>query len=244
MPIGSVIIMTRDSVHTIKISGDAGLRAAQELADQLSKAIASHDDIVVATDAISTADITTIQLLLAASKQAQAAGKSLRLAATGRRAAGPSDPDRLPRCDRPRPDARWRVLDTQFITSQGQGSMTKTILTIDDSASIRQMVSMTLTSAGLEVIEAINGADGYDKAIANTVHAVITDLNMPVMNGIEFVRKYRQHPSSKGVPIILLTTESDDELKRQAKEAGATGWIVKPFKQDQLLSVIKKVTGA
>lgn len=122
--------------------------------------------------------------------------------------------------------------------------MTKTILTIDDSASIRQMVSMTLTGAGLEVIEAINGADGYDKAIANTVHAVITDLNMPVMNGIEFVRKYRQHPSSKGVPIILLTTESDDELKRQAKEAGATGWIVKPFKQDQLLSVIKKVTGA
>jgi len=122
--------------------------------------------------------------------------------------------------------------------------MSKTILTIDDSASIRQMVSLTLTSAGLEVIEAINGADGYDKAIANTVHAVITDLNMPVMNGIEFVRKYRQHPSSKGIPIILLTTESDDELKRQAKEAGATGWIVKPFKQDQLLSVIKKVTGA
>jgi two-component system chemotaxis response regulator CheY len=122
--------------------------------------------------------------------------------------------------------------------------MSKTILTIDDSASIRQMVSLTLTSAGLEVIEAINGSDGYDKAIANTVHAVITDLNMPVMNGIEFVRKYRQHPSSKGIPIILLTTESDDELKRQAKEAGATGWIVKPFKQDQLLSVIKKVTGA
>jgi two-component system chemotaxis response regulator CheY len=121
--------------------------------------------------------------------------------------------------------------------------MSKTILTIDDSASIRQMVVMTLASAGHEVIEAINGADGYTKATTNTVHAVITDLNMPVLNGIEFIRKYRQHPSSKGVPIILLTTESDDELKRQAKEAGATGWIVKPFKQDQLLSVIKKVTG-
>ncbi|MGB3336879.1 MAG: response regulator [Devosia sp.] len=122
--------------------------------------------------------------------------------------------------------------------------MTKTILTIDDSASIRQMVVMTLSAAGLDVIEAINGADGYTKAIGQTVHAVITDLNMPVMNGIEFIRKYRQHPSSKGVPIILLTTESDEELKRQAKEAGATGWIVKPFKQDQLLAVIKKVTGA
>lgn len=122
--------------------------------------------------------------------------------------------------------------------------MTKTILTIDDSASIRQMVAMTLSGAGLNVLEAGNGAEGYDTAIANTVHAVITDLNMPVLNGIEFIRKYRQHPASKGVPIILLTTESDDELKRQAKEAGATGWIVKPFKQDQLLAVIRKVTGS
>lgn len=122
--------------------------------------------------------------------------------------------------------------------------MTKTILTIDDSASIRQMVMLTLSSAGHDVIQAINGSDGYDKAVGNTVHAIITDLNMPVMNGIEFIRKYRQHPSSKGIPIILLTTESGEDLKRQAKEAGATGWIVKPFKQDQLLAVIKKVTGA
>lgn len=122
--------------------------------------------------------------------------------------------------------------------------MSKTILTIDDSASIRQMVSMTLMSAGLDVIEAANGAEGYDKATSNTVHAILTDLNMPVLNGIEFIRKYRQHPSSKGIPIILLTTESDEELKRQAKEAGATGWIVKPFKQDQLLAIIKKVVGA
>ncbi len=122
--------------------------------------------------------------------------------------------------------------------------MSKTILTIDDSASIRQMVAMTLKSAGHTVLEAGNGAEGYDVATGNTVHAVITDLNMPVMNGIEFIRKYRTHASSKGVPIILLTTESDETLKAEAKAAGATGWIVKPFKQDQLLAVIKKVTGA
>jgi two-component system chemotaxis response regulator CheY len=122
--------------------------------------------------------------------------------------------------------------------------MSKTILTIDDSASIRQMVSLTLQSAGYTVIEAHDGSDGYDKAIANHIDAVLTDLNMPVLNGIEFIRKYRAHPASKGVPIVLLTTESDEELKRQAKEAGATGWIVKPFKQDQLLAVIKKVAGA
>jgi two-component system chemotaxis response regulator CheY len=122
--------------------------------------------------------------------------------------------------------------------------MTKTILTIDDSASIRQMVAMTLASAGHEVVEAVDGSDGYDKATGRPVDAVITDLNMPVMNGIEFIRKYRQHPSSKGVPIILLTTESDESLKREAKEAGATGWIGTPYKQDQLLAVIRKVTGA
>jgi two-component system, chemotaxis family, chemotaxis protein CheY len=122
--------------------------------------------------------------------------------------------------------------------------MSKTILTIDDSASIRQMVAMTLKSAGHNVLEAGNGAEGYDQATGNTVDAVITDLNMPVMDGIAFLRKFRQHPAGKGVPVILLTTESDDSLKAEAKAAGATGWIVKPFKQDQLLAVIKKVTGA
>ncbi|HEV7719273.1 MAG TPA: response regulator [Arsenicitalea sp.] len=122
--------------------------------------------------------------------------------------------------------------------------MSKTILTIDDSASIRQMVAMTLSIAGHRVLEAVDGADGYTKATTNVVDVIITDLNMPNLNGIEFIRKYRTHPSSKGIPIILLTTESDEELKRQAKEAGATGWIVKPFKQDQLLAVIKKVAGA
>ncbi len=122
--------------------------------------------------------------------------------------------------------------------------MTKTILTIDDSASIRQMISLTLSGAGHRVLEAGNGAEGYDKAIGQPMDAILTDLNMPVMNGIEFIRKFRQHPMSKGVPIIFLTTESDDSLKAEARAAGATGWIVKPFKQDQLVAVIKKVTGA
>lgn len=122
--------------------------------------------------------------------------------------------------------------------------MGKTILTIDDSASIRQMVALTLSGAGYTVIEACDGADGLAKATANSVNAIITDLNMPVMNGIDFIRNYRAHPSSAGVPIIFLTTESNDEAKREAKQAGAIGWIVKPFKQDQLLAVIKKVAGA
>jgi len=122
--------------------------------------------------------------------------------------------------------------------------MSKTILAIDDSPSVRQMVSLTLSSAGYAVLEASDGADGYNKAIGNRIDAVLTDLNMPGMNGLDFIRKYRSHPSSSGVPIVFLTTESDEGLKRQAREAGATGWIVKPFKQDQLLAVVRKVAGA
>ena len=122
--------------------------------------------------------------------------------------------------------------------------MSKTILTIDDSASIRQMIVLTLSGAGHKVIEAGDGAQGYERAIAQPVDAILTDLNMPVMNGIEFIKKFRQHPASKGVPIIFLTTESDDNLKAEARAAGATGWIVKPFKQDQLVAVVKKVTGS
>jgi len=121
--------------------------------------------------------------------------------------------------------------------------MSKSILVVDDSASIRQMVTLTLSGAGYGTLEAVDGEDGYSKAIANPVRAVITDLNMPRMNGIEFIRKFRAHQSSAGVPIVFLTTESNEEMKRQAKEAGAIAWIVKPFKQDQLLAVIKKVAG-
>lgn len=122
--------------------------------------------------------------------------------------------------------------------------MSKTILTVDDSASVRQMVSMTLSAAGYTMLEAVDGADGYAKATGAKIDAVVTDLNMPNMNGIEFIKKYRTHPSSKGVPIIFLTTESDEGMKSQAKAAGATAWIVKPFKQEQLLAVVKKVAGA
>ena len=122
--------------------------------------------------------------------------------------------------------------------------MSKTILTIDDSPSIRQMVAMTLSGAGYRVLEAGNGLEGYNQATTNSVNAVVVDLNMPVMNGLEFLRKFRAHASGKGVPVVLLTTESDDRLKKEAREAGATGWIMKPFNPAQLLSVITKVAGA
>lgn len=121
--------------------------------------------------------------------------------------------------------------------------MNKNILSVDDSASIRQMVKMTLTGAGYDVVEACDGTDALGKAKGRSVNMVVTDLNMPNMDGLSLIRELRKLPEYRGVPIVLLTTESDDEKKKEAKAAGATGWITKPFKQDQLLAVVKKVIG-
>jgi two-component system chemotaxis response regulator CheY len=122
--------------------------------------------------------------------------------------------------------------------------MAKTILAVDDSASIRQMVKLTLTGAGYNVVQASDGAEGLATARTTAADLVVTDLNMPVMNGIGLIRELRKLPSYKGVPIIFLTTESDAAMKQEAKSAGATGWITKPFQQDQLVAAIRKVLGA
>jgi len=119
--------------------------------------------------------------------------------------------------------------------------MSKTIVTVDDSASVRQMVSFTLSQEGFEVIEAEDGKDALSKISGASVDMVITDLNMPNMDGIELIRQLRAKGDHKFTPIVMLTTESMDAKKAEGKSAGATGWIVKPFKPDQLLAVIKKV---
>jgi len=122
--------------------------------------------------------------------------------------------------------------------------MSKTILSVDDSASALQMVKLTLAGAGYQIVQATNGAEGLAKARAGSVDMVITDLNMPIMDGLTLIRELRKLPAFKGVPIVFLTTESDPGMKQQAKAAGATGWITKPFQQDQLVAVVRKVLGA
>jgi two-component system chemotaxis response regulator CheY len=118
--------------------------------------------------------------------------------------------------------------------------MPKTILTVDDSASMRQVVSFALRSAGYDVLEACDGKDAITK-LRSTVHMVITDLNMPQMDGIELIRHIRTQSSCRHVPIMMLTTESQPEKKEAAKAAGATCWVVKPFRPEQLLSVVSRV---
>lgn len=121
--------------------------------------------------------------------------------------------------------------------------MAKCILAIDDSASIRQMVSFTLKGAGYEVIEAVDGEDGLAKAKAKAVDLVLTDQNMPRMDGLSMVRALRQLPAYRTAPILILTTESSDAMKNQGRAAGATGWLVKPFDPNRLLEVVRKVLG-
>jgi two-component system chemotaxis response regulator CheY len=121
--------------------------------------------------------------------------------------------------------------------------MSKTILTVDDSPSVRRMLSMTLEAAGYAVVEAVDGQDGLSKALVQRFDAIITDQNMPNLDGLGFIRAFRQLPQGKGVPIVVLSTDSDEGLKAEAREAGALGWMVKPFTPEKLLAVMKKVLG-
>ena len=117
------------------------------------------------------------------------------------------------------------------------------ILAVDDSASMRQMVSFTLKSAGYDVTEAEDGVVALDKAKSGAFDLVITDVNMPNMDGITLIGELRKLPNFKFTPLLMLTTESSSDKKMAGKNAGATGWIVKPFNPDQLLAVIQKALG-
>ena len=115
------------------------------------------------------------------------------------------------------------------------------ILAVDDSASMRQMVSFTLKNAGYDVVEAVDGQDAFEKARSRNFDLVLTDQNMPRLDGIGLTKQLRGHPNFKATPILILTTESSDEMKQAGRAAGATVWLVKPFDPSKLIEVIRKV---
>lgn len=121
--------------------------------------------------------------------------------------------------------------------------MTKTILTVDDSRSIRDMVAFALEPKGYRVIKAEDGQDGLDRARAEKIDLIITDLNMPVMNGIEMIKHLRADSRFDGLPIVMLSTEGQKEKMLEGKQAGATGWIVKPFDEAKLTGVVARLLG-
>ena len=121
--------------------------------------------------------------------------------------------------------------------------MEKLIMTADDSASVRQMVAFTLKQSGYNVIEAIDGCDALNKLATQKIDMLLTDLNMPNLDGIGLIKGVRAGTLNKFIPIVMLTTESQDSKKAEGKSAGASGWIIKPFKPEQLVAVVKKVLG-
>src|SRR5262245_41359771 len=119
--------------------------------------------------------------------------------------------------------------------------MSKTIMIVDDSLSMRQVLGQTLQGAGFQVVEGVDGRDALDKLAKKPVDLLITDLNMPIMDGIQLIEKARALPSCRTTPILMLTTETDATKKQAGRAAGATGWLVKPFQPDQLLATVRKV---
>jgi len=121
--------------------------------------------------------------------------------------------------------------------------MAKCILIVDDSETVRQVLQLALGNAGYQVVEAEDGFDALVKLSGAQIDMLITDLNMPNMDGLELIKKVREEGKHRFTPIVMLTTESSEEKKKAGREAGASGWIVKPFKPEQLLKVVKMVLG-
>ena len=119
--------------------------------------------------------------------------------------------------------------------------MSQTVMIVDDSASLRQVVSMTLKSAGYDVIEACDGKDALAKLTGQRVHLIISDVNMPNMDGISFVRELKKNPGYKFTPVIMLTTEAQENKKAEGQLAGAKAWVVKPFQPAQMLNAVSKL---
>jgi len=119
--------------------------------------------------------------------------------------------------------------------------MGKTILVVDDSASLRQVVNLTLQSAGYEVVEACDGRDALTKLDGKKFHLIISDVNMPNMDGISLLKEVKKHPSYKFTPIIMLTTEAGENKKQEGQAAGAKAWVVKPFQPQQMLAAVSKL---
>jgi two-component system chemotaxis response regulator CheY len=119
--------------------------------------------------------------------------------------------------------------------------MAKTIMIVDDSASMRQVVGIALKGAGYDVIEGCDGADALKKLTGQKVHLIVSDLNMPNLDGIGFLKALKSLPNYKFTPVLMLTTESQEEKKKQGQQAGARAWMVKPFKPEQLLAAVQKL---
>jgi two-component system chemotaxis response regulator CheY len=234
---------TTSMAGTIKLPAVLDQAAAEGFLGTLLRAVESDSPIRLDASAVETITTPCIQVLLAAAR----ANDRLTVAdpseamVSAFRDLGLSLPDVLVQV--PRESAAESIAASEEASfAADDDAMAKRILTIDDSKTMRDMLMLTLSDAGYEVLQAVDGQDGIDVLGDKRVDVVITDINMPRMDGYDVIRSLRANPLHKSTPILVLTTESDTEKKNLAREAGATGWMVKPFDPDQLVATIRKVS--
>ncbi len=256
-----------DDAH-LKLPVVLDLAAAEGFLDTMRGRLLAGSQLAIDASAVETLTLPCIQIILAALRSdAQVAivrpspafvsafrdlGLACEDAIVPDQAA--SRPDHAPESAAPtlQPDAdagggcgpdenQAAALASPFDAPMEEPAMTKRILTIDDSKTIRDMLRLTLLDAGFEVLQAVDGQDGVDVLEREKVDVVITDINMPKMDGYGVIRHMRAQPAHKSTPILVLTTESEVEKRNIAREAGATGWMVKPFDPEQLVATIYKV---
>ena len=235
---------TDEIARTIVLPAVLDQAAAEGFLGMLLRAVETDDAVRLDGSAVDTITTPCIQVILAAAK----ADSRLTIV-------NPSDAMRSAFDDLalPLPVASGGETDIEPVavieqadeavsTAVDTENMAKRILTIDDSKTMRDMLMLTLSDAGYEVLQAVDGQDGIDVLGNKRVDVVITDINMPKMDGYEVIRNLRANPVHKTTPILVLTTESDTEKKNLARNAGETGWMVKPFDPDQLVATIRKVS--
>jgi two-component system chemotaxis response regulator CheY len=249
---GEMARIQSDASGTIKLPVLLDQAAAGELFAVLRQALGSDQTSRLDASAVETMTLPVMQLILSALKTTDkiavanpsdafiAAFKDAGLELKQEQSIGrerTSDTSQ----DHP-PPAETEQKQSPDPTSANGNAVSKRILTIDDSKTMRDMLLLTLTDAGFEVLQAVDGLDGLDVLKRERVDVIITDINMPKMNGYEVIAHLRANPEHKKTPILVLTTESDQENKIRARDAGANGWIVKPFDPERLADVIYQVS--
>jgi two-component system, chemotaxis family, chemotaxis protein CheY len=233
----------------LKLPAVLDLAAAESFIDTMRESLQGGSRLSLDASAVETLTLPCIQIILAAEKSCD------RLAVNQPSSAFISafedlglDWARL--CETDATEANDQIADGGLneavqaadpVVQAEDSSMAKRILTIDDSKTIRDMLMLTLADAGFDVLQAVDGQDGLEMLDKERVDVVITDINMPRMDGYEVIRQMRRNTTHKTTPILVLTTESEKEKKNLAREAGATGWMVKPFDPDRLIATINKV---
>lgn len=237
--------MNGDAVETIRLPSVLDLSAAEALHGVLLQAIERGGALRIDASEVETLTTPCVQIILAAMRtddRISVVNPSAAFLAAFEDLGLPWEDTAACEPEPVAPSSAGGSQSEEISWTADTEAMAKRVLTIDDSKTMRDMLMLTLSDAGYDVLQAVDGEDGINVLGDQRVDVVITDINMPKMDGYEVIRNLRANPVHKNTPILVLTTESDTEKKNLARDAGATGWMVKPFDPDQLVATIRKVS--